>query len=80
MLTSASGATAVSAIEGTAGVGKSTLAVHVAHQVAGRFPDGRLYVDLHDFTPGIAPLNPADVLARLMRRTPVAAFCASRSA
>ncbi|MFC4121495.1 AfsR/SARP family transcriptional regulator [Nonomuraea zeae] len=67
MLTSASGATAVSAITGAAGVGKSALAVHVAHQVADRFPDGRLYVDLHDSTPGVAPLDPADVLARLLR-------------
>ncbi|SDJ26884.1 AfsR/SARP family transcriptional regulator [Nonomuraea jiangxiensis] len=67
VLTSASGATAISAITGAAGVGKSALAVHVAHQVAGRFPDGRLYVDLHGSTPGVAPLNSADVLARLLR-------------
>lgn len=67
MLTSASGATAISAITGAAGAGKSALAVHVAHQVAGRFPDGRLYVDLHGSTPGVAPLNPVDVLARLLR-------------
>ncbi|MEU7856321.1 BTAD domain-containing putative transcriptional regulator [Nonomuraea sp. NPDC049141] len=67
MLTSASDTTAVSAITGAAGIGKSALAVHVAHQVAGRFPDGRLYVDLHGSTPGVAPLNPADVLARLLR-------------
>ncbi|MFD0473216.1 BTAD domain-containing putative transcriptional regulator [Nonomuraea thailandensis] len=67
MLTAGSGATAISAITGAAGVGKSALAVHVAHQVAGHFPDGRLYVDLHGSTPGVAPLNPADVLARLLR-------------
>ncbi|WP_186403545.1 AfsR/SARP family transcriptional regulator [[Actinomadura] parvosata] len=67
MLTSLSGASPVSAITGTAGAGKSALAVHVAHQVAGRFPDGRLYVDLHGSTPGGAPLHPADVLARLLR-------------
>ncbi|MGN9844535.1 BTAD domain-containing putative transcriptional regulator [Nonomuraea sp. H19] len=67
-LTSAGpGATTISAITGAAGVGKSALAVHVAHQVADRFPDGRLYVDLHGSTPDIAPLNPADVLARLLR-------------
>ncbi|MFB4262147.1 BTAD domain-containing putative transcriptional regulator [Nonomuraea sp. GTA35] len=67
MLTTGSGATAISTITGAAGVGKSALAVHVAHQVAGHFPDGRLYVDLHGSTPGVAPLNPADVLARLLR-------------
>ncbi|MEV0825197.1 AfsR/SARP family transcriptional regulator [Nonomuraea rubra] len=67
MLITGSGTTAISAITGAAGVGKSALAVHVAHQVAGHFPDGRLYVDLHGSTPGVAPLNPADVLARLLR-------------
>ncbi|MEV4455828.1 BTAD domain-containing putative transcriptional regulator [Microbispora sp. NPDC049633] len=67
-LTSAGpGAVAVSAITGAAGTGKSALAVHVAHQVADRFPDGQLYVDLHGSTPDVAPLNPADVLARLLR-------------
>ncbi|WP_147268942.1 AfsR/SARP family transcriptional regulator [Sphaerisporangium album] len=57
----------VSAITGPAGIGKSELAVHVAHQVADRFPDGRLYVNLHGSTPEVAPLHPADVLARLLR-------------
>ncbi|MET8160525.1 BTAD domain-containing putative transcriptional regulator [Sphaerisporangium sp. NPDC005289] len=61
------GAIAISAITGAAGVGKSALAVHVAHQVADRFPDGRLYVNLHGSTPDVAPLDPADVLARLLR-------------
>ncbi|GII79517.1 hypothetical protein Sru01_44990 [Sphaerisporangium rufum] len=60
-------ATTVAAITGAAGSGKSALALHVAHQVADRFPDGRFYVDLHGFTPGVAPLDPADVLARLLR-------------
>ncbi|MEU6409275.1 AfsR/SARP family transcriptional regulator [Microbispora sp. NPDC046933] len=67
LTSSGPGAIAVSAITGAAGAGKSALAVHVAHQVADRFPDGRLYVDLHGSTPDVAPLHPADVLARLLR-------------
>jgi predicted ATPase len=39
------------AIDGVAGIGKSALAVHAAHLVAGSFPDGQLYVDLSDGTP-----------------------------
>ena len=50
-------------ISGTAGVGKTTLAVHWAHQIAERFPDGQLYVNLHGFGPGDAAVLPEDVLA-----------------
>ncbi|RDI47103.1 AfsR/SARP family transcriptional regulator [Nocardia mexicana] len=48
-LTSSGGAVPVCAIAGMGGVGKSTLAVHVAHLVRGHFPDGQLHVDLHGF-------------------------------
>ncbi|MFE6094645.1 BTAD domain-containing putative transcriptional regulator [Streptomyces massasporeus] len=54
-------------ISGMAGVGKSALALHVAHQLAKRFPDGQLHLDLHGATPGMAPLTPAQALTTLLR-------------
>ena len=62
----ASGAVVISAIAGTAGVGKTAFAVHWAHQVAGRFPDGQLYVNLRGFDP-VPPMEPAEALAGFLR-------------
>ncbi len=56
------GSVVIAAIDGTAGVGKTTLAVRWAHQVADRFPDGQLYVNLRGFDPGGAPVTAAEAL------------------
>jgi tetratricopeptide (TPR) repeat protein/transcriptional regulator with XRE-family HTH domain len=52
------GTVLISAIGGTAGIGKTTLAVHWAHQVAHRFPDGQLYVNLRGFDPSGTAMSP----------------------
>jgi DNA-binding SARP family transcriptional activator len=52
----------ISAIGGTAGVGKTALAIRWAHQVASTFPDGQLYVNLRGYDPG-QPMPPAEALA-----------------
>jgi DNA-binding SARP family transcriptional activator len=49
-------------IGGTAGVGKTALAIRWAHQVASRFPDGQLYVNLRGFDPSGAPVTPAEAI------------------
>ncbi len=66
------GAVPVTAITGAAGVGKTALAVHWAHRVSGRFPDGQLYVDLRGYA-ATSPLRPVQALAALLRALGVAA-------
>ncbi|MBF9128847.1 tetratricopeptide repeat protein [Plantactinospora sp. S1510] len=53
---------AIGVIAGTAGVGKTALAVHWGQRVRHHFPDGQLYVDLRGFEPAGAPVDPADAL------------------
>jgi tetratricopeptide (TPR) repeat protein/transcriptional regulator with XRE-family HTH domain len=54
------------AVRGMPGVGKTALAVHAAHLLAGQFGDRQLYVDLHGHTTGRSPVPAADVLAGLL--------------
>ncbi|MFC5098059.1 AfsR/SARP family transcriptional regulator [Amycolatopsis plumensis] len=63
---SAGTALSILAIDGMPGVGKTTLAVRLAHQLAHRFPDGHLYLDLHGHTAGREPLEPDAALERLL--------------
>ena len=62
----AGGVVGIHAIGGMAGIGKTAFAVHAAHQLAGRFPDGQIFVPLHGHTPGQRPVDPADALASLL--------------
>jgi DNA-binding SARP family transcriptional activator/CheY-like chemotaxis protein len=52
----------VTAIAGTAGVGKTALAVHWAHQIRDRFPDGQLYVNLRGFDPAGSAVEPGEAI------------------
>ncbi|MFH8348122.1 AfsR/SARP family transcriptional regulator [Streptomyces sp. NPDC018045] len=58
---------ALQAISGMGGIGKSLLAVHLAHRLRQRYPDGRIHLDLCAHAPGRPPLTPQAALTALLR-------------
>jgi tetratricopeptide (TPR) repeat protein/transcriptional regulator with XRE-family HTH domain len=69
----AAGVVDICAVGGMAGAGKTALAVHVAHRLAGGFPDGQVFLPLHGHTPGQQPVDPADALASLLQASGIPA-------
>jgi tetratricopeptide (TPR) repeat protein/transcriptional regulator with XRE-family HTH domain len=67
------GVVGIHAIGGMAGIGKTTFAVHAAHQLATSFPDGQFFLPLHAHTAGQRPVGPADALASLLMTAGVTA-------
>ncbi|NBE81558.1 helix-turn-helix domain-containing protein [Micromonospora sp. NEAU-HG-1] len=65
-LTSKDGVTVTQAIVGSAGIGKTALAVHWAHRVRHRFPDGQIYLNLRGFDPHQSPLTTGAALHSLL--------------
>jgi tetratricopeptide (TPR) repeat protein/transcriptional regulator with XRE-family HTH domain len=67
------GTAIITAIGGTAGVGKTALAIHWAHQVAGEFPDGQIFVNLRGFDPSGTLVTTADAVRAFLDALGVAA-------
>jgi DNA-binding SARP family transcriptional activator/tetratricopeptide (TPR) repeat protein len=74
-------AVVISALSGTAGVGKTALAIHWAHRIRDRFPDGQLYVNLRGFDP-TGPISPGEAIRGFLDAftVPVAAIPAGLDA
>ena len=66
------GVIGIHSVDGMAGIGKTTFAVHAAHRLAARFPDGQVFVRLHAHTAGQRPVDPAEALATLLLTAGVA--------
>jgi DNA-binding SARP family transcriptional activator/tetratricopeptide (TPR) repeat protein len=69
----ADGWTVISVISGTAGVGKTALAVRFAHDIARLFPDGQLYINLHGFDPSAKPTPSSTAIRGFLRALAVPA-------
>ncbi|MET8648069.1 BTAD domain-containing putative transcriptional regulator [Streptomyces sp. NPDC004675] len=63
----ASSSVAICVVGGMAGVGKTAFATATGHRLAGRFPDGQLFADLHGAGPGAEPRDPAEVLSDFLQ-------------
>ncbi|SPT50215.1 AfsR/SARP family transcriptional regulator [Actinomadura madurae] len=63
----AGSAVTVLAVNGMGGVGKTTLAVHLAHRLAEHYPDGHMFLELHAHDARREPITPADALDKLFR-------------
>jgi DNA-binding SARP family transcriptional activator len=67
------GTVVISAIDGTGGIGKTTLALHWGRQNVECFPDGQLYVNLRGFAPNVRPVTPSDAVRGFLDALGVAA-------